>query len=123
MWEFELQCLEMTGAERLAQCFHADYVGWPAGEPLPGDWQALKDAQPFYEEITFVSARPLSIKVYGDVAVVHYMSQWNTPEADGTPRLTWDRWTDVAMKDGGRWSWIADAGGALSIYSGSASPQ
>ena len=110
----------MTIAERVAQCFHSDYTGWYAGDPLPLDLQALKDATSAQEEITFLSARPLSIKIYGDVAVVHYTSHWRE---DGTTTVRWARWTDVAMKEGGRWSWIADAGGPVSLYSGGAPPQ
>ena len=123
VWEFELRCFNMMTAERVAQCFHMDYTGWNARDPLPLDWQAVKDASSAFEESTFVSARPLSIKIYGDVAVVHYMSYWRDSNADGTTTLRWARWTDVAMKEGGRWTWIADAGGPVSIYSGGASPQ
>ncbi len=114
VWEFELTCLRLVGdtdaVERLLDCFHDDFVGWRTGDSAPRDKNSVRTLVAMNTG-RFLTAWPMSIKLYGDVAVVHYVSQWSELDSDGKRVSGWDRWTDIAMKSGGRWQWIADAGG------------
>ncbi len=123
VWEFELECSAMSPADRVAQCFHEAYVGWNAADPLPVDLDAMRASNPYWSNATLITARPLAIIVIGDVAVVHLMLQNAVPLADGGATLVWSRWTDVLLNDGGRWGWIADAGGNLKSYRGDGSEE
>ena len=115
VWEFELTCLRLVGdtdaVDRWHDCFHDDFVGWRTEDPAPRDKNSVRAFDESRRETQFLTAWPMSIKLYGDVAVVHYVSQWSELDSDGKRVSGWDRWTDIAMKSGGRWQWIADAGG------------
>ena len=58
--------------------------------------------------------RPIDIKVHGDFAVVHYFYVEVLVDADGEETTEKGRWTDVLMKQNGKWVWIADHGGSTS---------
>lgn len=117
VWEFQLTCLRLVGdtdaVERFVDCFHDDFVGWRTGDSAPRDKNSVRTvvAMESWGTRRFLTAWPMSIKLYGDVAVVHNFSQWSELDSDGKRVIVWARWTDIAMKSGGRWQWIADAGG------------
>jgi hypothetical protein len=51
------------------------------------------------------SIQPLGIRIVGDVAIMHY---YDMAGKDNGVRSSW---TDVLVKQGNRWRWIADHGG------------
>jgi hypothetical protein len=116
VWAFEIECARMSPADRVPACFHEAYVGWYAGDPTPVDLNAIRSRSRYWADAEFVSAHPLAITVLDDIAVVHVMFQNAVPQSDGTTSLEWSRWTDVLVRDGGRWGWIADAGGEVALY-------
>lgn len=116
VWAFEVACARMSPEERVAQCFHESYTGWYAGDAAPVDLDAMKAASPYWSDAELITTRPLMITVVGDVAVVHYMVQYRVTDEAGVSTMTWFRWTDVLLKQGGRWGWIADAGGEVALY-------
>jgi hypothetical protein len=121
VWAFETDCAAMGPAERLAQCFHESYVGWNAEDALPVDLDAMRASNPYWPDSSLITAKPLTIIVRGDVAVVHLMLQYAVPQDDGGTEFVWARWTDVLVNDGGRWGWIADHGGDIKLYGGDGS--
>lgn len=101
--------------EKFAGVFHEDYKGWGYEAYVPMDrdivMKYVKMSMENYEVI--VSTRvPLSIQVYDDFAVVNYIfhamrkdkSSEEVKEGEG-------RWTDILMKDNGKWYLVADHGG------------
>jgi hypothetical protein len=121
VWAFEMECSAMSAADRVAQCFHEAYTGWYAGDPIPVDLDDQEVSNRYWAQGEFVSARPLMITVVDNVAVVHLMIRTAVPQPDGSTILEWSRWTDVLLNDGGRWGWIADAGGEVKLYGGDGS--
>lgn len=113
IWEFELSCQESK--EAWLGCFHEDYVAWAdmsLGVPMTkADVAAIGGQSWDDNEQVFVHLTPVEITVRGDfaVALVVYTNTVRN-RATGEVVTTTQAWTDVLMKDGGRWYWIADHG-------------
>ncbi len=101
--------------EEFAKSFHKDFVGWAPGGLVP-DTRAdrvkminffVPQSKSFYYEL-----RPLSIKVHGNVAIVHYIYTSLSSRGGGAPERSTTYWTDVYKKEDGKWQLIADHGTA-----------
>jgi ketosteroid isomerase-like protein len=97
--------------------FHKDYLGWDNDDPLPSNKEESQKWLQFtyqFTKILYYSIKPLGIKVYGDVAFVHYY-YYIVREADG--KKTWEqgRWTDILLKQGDKWVMIGDHGGSEKV--------
>ena len=59
--------------------------------------------------------KPVSVIVKGNMAVVSYIQSGKTKNKT-TEEVEYytQRWTDVCLKEGGKWSWISDHGVNLS---------
>jgi ketosteroid isomerase-like protein len=113
VWDFELGCQESK--EAWIDCFHEDYVAWAdmsLGVPArKADNVAIGGRSWDDNEQLFVHLTPVEITVKGDfaVALVVYTNTVRN-RATGEVVTTTQAWTDVLIKDGGRWYWIADHG-------------
>ncbi|HEX4858608.1 MAG TPA: nuclear transport factor 2 family protein, partial [Usitatibacteraceae bacterium] len=58
--------------------------------------------------------QPLSIKIHGNVAFVHYYYTQIQRDTAGKDKQTSGRWTDILMKQGDKWLLIGDQGGQTS---------
>jgi ketosteroid isomerase-like protein len=113
VWEFELGCQESK--EAWLDCFHEDYVAWAdmsLGVPATkADHIAIGGQSWDDNEQVFVHLKPVEITVLGDfaVALVVYTNTVRNRET-GEMTTTTQAWTDVLVKEDGRWYWIADHG-------------
>ena len=114
IWDFERSCWSAQALESIMRCFHDDFLGWGLGSTVP---TSKADRRPFFarnletEDQVFLSLKPLAITVHGDVATVLYLATYtNKNKATGKERTVTERWTDVCLRQGGRWLWIADHG-------------
>ena len=112
--KFEEACVSAKTADQLLNCFHTDYVGWGEGSPVPlskadlekGIIETFENSD--RETMLF---KPLSVIVKGNMAVVSYIdSSKSTNKTTKEDSYTTQRWTDVCLKDGGKWYWISDHG-------------
>lgn len=111
---FEQACIEAKSADVLNECFHRDYVGWGMGSPVPltksEQTKLIADNFASYETESLLF-KPLSVVVKGNMAVVNYISAGkSTDKRTDESEYYIHRWTDVCLKDGGKWYWIADHG-------------
>lgn len=118
LWEWEEACWAAQSLEAIMPCFHDDFVGWGIDSTVP---TTKEDRRPYFargfetEETTFLALKPLSLMIRGDFAVVIYLATTTTRDLKtGEETTTTQRWTDVAVREGGRWSWIGDHGGTVS---------
>jgi ketosteroid isomerase-like protein len=94
---------------------HKDYLGWDNDSELPG---TKEESQKWLEymmqgtKFPVYELKPLGIKVYGDVAFVHYDYSL-VREKDGKKNMEKGRWTDIMMKQGSKWVMIGDHGGSV----------
>ena len=112
--KFEEACVSAKTADQLMSCFHQDYVGWGQDSSVPlskADRQktvADRFANVDSETMLF---KPLSVIVKGNMAVISYIeSSKTTNKTTKEVSYSTSRWTDVCLKDGGKWYWISDHG-------------
>lgn len=115
---FEEACITTKNADELIGCFHRDYVGWGLDSTVPQSkadvtkWIAHGFENFERESILF---KPLSVIVKGNMAVVSYIDSGRTRnKATDEVEYYTERWTDVCLKDNGKWTWISDHGVDLS---------
>lgn len=111
---FEEACVTSNDASVLKDCYHKDFIGWGMGSAVPtskNDRLALIDDD--YENFEFKSLlfKPLSVIVKGNMAIITYVDSAKTTDKR-TKEVNYytGRWTDICLKDGGRWYWISDHG-------------
>ena len=114
VWSFEESCWQKYASkdmEAWRTCFHKDYVGWFSLNPTPTPFNEAIGR--YFMEATPVrvySLKPHHILIHGNVAIVHYSAFVVEQGPDGKDQPGWVHWTDIALKDGGSWSWIGDHG-------------
>jgi ketosteroid isomerase-like protein len=94
--------------------FHQDYIGWDNDSRVPQNKEETKKWVAYaYQgvKIAVYEIQPLAIKIYGDVAFVHYLYSM-AREIDGKKSMESGKWTDILLKQGTKWVLIGDHGGA-----------
>jgi len=116
VWDFELGCQESKQA--WIDCFHEDYVAW--GDMTLGVPHTKADASAMggywwdTNEQLLVHMKPVEITVRGDLAVVLVVYTARTRDRDsGEVAMQSMAWTDICVKENGRWYWIADHGAVI----------
>ena len=118
VWEFEQACWATQELEVIMSCFHDDFLGWGLDNTLP---TTKADRRPFFArsletaEQVFLSLQRVAINVRGNTATVLYLATFTDRNRETDVETTRiERWTDIAVREGGRWSWIADHGVLIS---------
>ena len=98
----------------MATCYHDDYVRFRYGAPTTFDKADVrKGTQIDWANSDVVEwwVKPLAIRIVGDVAIIHYYSYFRYRDEDGKETGGRNRFTDVWVKQEGKWLKIADHGG------------
>jgi len=107
--------LSATGKiEEFLTYFDDNYLGWSKSDPLPSDKAESKKWMSYYWEkrkVMIYEIKPVGIKIFGEVAAVHYYYSIVIKNEEGKEKEYSGRWTDVLMKKGEKWVLIADHGG------------
>jgi len=114
LWGWETACLETVDLETKEACFHNDFIGLGMGEATPTTktdrMRAFAETLEANELVSF-ELRPLAINLQGNTAILIYEAAIVIRNrATGEESRPVVRWTDVAVREGGRWTWIADHG-------------
>ncbi|HRY32058.1 MAG TPA: nuclear transport factor 2 family protein [Bacteroidales bacterium] len=99
----------------ISDLVHPDFEGWSHHSVLPRNKADMeRELQSFLQVNKVVSykIKPLTIKVLGDVAFVHYYYILNSESKDGKKSIQQGKYTDILKKQGGSWLLIGDHGGA-----------
>jgi ketosteroid isomerase-like protein len=112
--KFEEACVSAKSADELLGCFHKDFVGWGQGSTVPTSkadrTKGIVDRFENYDSETMLF-KPVSVIVKGDMAIISYIaSDKSTDKTTKEVEFSTQRWTDVCLKDGGKWYWISDHG-------------
>ena len=112
--KFEEACISAKNADDLISCFHEDFVGWGQGYTVPTSksdrikWIVDRFENNDFETMLF---KPVSVIVKGNMAIISYIdSSKSTDKTTKEVEYSTQRWTDVCLKDGGKWYWISDHG-------------
>jgi len=105
IWELEearWKALTQRDLEGFLKYHHEEGAFWPywSDEPLN-----LAKFKAFLQQYTFYSAelKPLSIKVFGDVAIAQYTCKYSTPGGN-----IYSRFTQIRKKQNGIWQVIGN---------------
>jgi len=114
---FEEPCISTQSADDFVTCFHEDFVGWGTGTVPTSRADRMSLAADSFASATshLILFKPLSVIVRGNLAVITYLTTGkSTDKATGKVTYSTERWTDVCLKDNGKWSWISDHGATVS---------
>jgi ketosteroid isomerase-like protein len=111
---FEEACVTTKDVDEFTGCFHEDFVGWGQGYPVPTskDDRSKINANGFesFDSDTLLF-NPISVIVKGNMAIVSYLQTSKvTNKATEEVEYSTQAWTDVCLKERGKWTWIADHG-------------
>ena len=108
------EALQRKDWEAFFSHFHDDFVGWTILRPTPNGKAQRQKWVPFMylnAEIVQYELEPYSVKVHGNVAICHYMAIKAKKHANGSHSLEKEKWSDVLIKENGRWLLVSDSGG------------
>jgi ketosteroid isomerase-like protein len=117
VWKVELQQWKMSAAEDTSwidSMVHPDMTFWETGAPMPRDKASLKHWSRYDTENGSTLEQelfPISITVTGNTAVVHYHYMVARENYKKERETVTGRYTDVLVKDGGRWVFVTWTGG------------
>jgi hypothetical protein len=118
IWNLEQQQWTMSKAEDLSwidTMVHQNMRFWETGAPMPRDKASLKHWSRFDADNGSTLEQeiyPISATVTGNIAVVQYHYVVATENYKKERKTVTGHYTDVLVKEGGRWMFIAWAGGA-----------
>ena len=112
--EWEEACISTSDHDQWVSCFHDDFVGWGMGFPVPTSKsdraQSVVDGFASFDSEVLLF-KPLSVAMHGNTAVIVYIdSRKTTNKATQEVTYSTELWTDVCLRENGKWYWIADHG-------------
>jgi ketosteroid isomerase-like protein len=94
--------------------YHGDFTGWYPEDPFPTrKWQDMVWARHIKatRNIKFIFNHPMRIIIKGNVAIAQYYSAgMSTAKKDKKEKYSTIQWTDVWIKEVGRWKILATHG-------------
>jgi hypothetical protein len=117
VWKVEQQQWKMSQAKDsswIDTLTHSNLKIWETGAPMPRDKASLKHWDRYETESSTVLEQelfPLSTTITGNIAVVQYYYMLVRENYKKERETVTGHYTDVLIKDGGHWQFIAWAGG------------
>ncbi len=118
VWKVVRSYWHVETAEEEMTFYHADYIGWALQDPMPVDKPTtrLQMINLFLTRKShIITIAPVGMRLFGNgtVAVACYYYTELYTNLEGERCAEQGRWTDVLMKQDGKWLLIADHGGPL----------
>ena len=120
VWEAIVTCdshFQKKDVEAAMDCIHEDFTGWLYSQPVPRGKASFDSVGVYFMKTRDTVAselRPIDILVYDNFAIAHYFFVDVQKDQDGKESSEQGRWTDILIKEDGKWRWIADHGGPRS---------
>ena len=119
VWDFEQSCWADPSIEFVDRRFHEDFLGWGVNATVPtnrADRKTIFTWDFAIADQVYLFLKPVAATVHGDMATAQYIVTFTLRNKEtGVEETTTERWIDVLVRDGGRWSWIADHGVDISV--------
>ena len=107
-WDLWVEALDDRTPDAWASaCAEEDYTYWFRGAALGGledlrrEWSMIRETQEYW-----IGLHPISIKIYGDIAIMHFVGIWSGLGPEGRIINEANR-TEVYRRDGGQWKIVA----------------
>ncbi len=117
VWRFEELQWKMNAEKDMTwidKMVHPNLSYWEAGHPAPQNKASLSRWNRFSNSSSTILEQeifPISVTITGNVAVVQYHYEIVRENYQKTRESVTGRWTDILVKEGGRWLFLAWAGG------------
>ena len=117
IWKLEQQQWKMSAAKDLSwidTMVHQNMRYWDTGAPMPRDKASLKHWSRFDADNNSTLEQelfPISATITGNIAVVQYNYMVARENYKKERETVTGHYTDVLIKEGGRWLFVAWAGG------------
>ena len=117
IWRLEAQQWQMAKDEDLTwidQMVHPNITFWDVDQPGPQNKESLARWNRYSSAASTVLEQelfPISVTITGNLAVAHYRYSIVRENYKQERETATGRYTDVLIKEGGRWLFIAWAGG------------
>jgi len=117
LWKLEEQQWQMAAAKDTSwmdTMVHPNLRYWETGDPMPRDRASLKRWARYNTENSTVLEQeifPISATITGNVAVMQYHYIIASENHKKERKTVTGRYTDVLVKENGRWLFVAWAGG------------
>lgn len=117
IWRFEQQQWDMAKSKDLSwidTMVHPNISYWDVDRPAPQNRASLMRWSRYSSANSTVLEQelfPISVTITGNLAVVQYRYQLATENYKKERETVTGRYTDVLIREGGRWLFIAWAGG------------
>jgi hypothetical protein len=117
LWQLEQQQWKMSAAKDLSwidSMVHPNLRYWGTNSPMPRDKASLKHWSRFDSDSSTVLHQelfPISATITGNVAVLQYHYMMVSENHKKERETVTGQYTDVLIKENGRWMFIAWAGG------------
>jgi hypothetical protein len=96
------------------RALHEKFLGWGDAYPVPRDKASIVKWNRYEAELSKTLVKeltPIGIVVEGDTAVAHYFFSTAVEDKQGEHKMTHGSYTDVLVKDGAAWKFLAWRGG------------
>ena len=116
VWAFIERCSGLFDAgdvEGSLGCFHEDFSGWGPEDPFPRgkkNEESIGAYRTAHQTTRASEVRPFTVRVYGNFAFAHYLATRLEERPDGSLEEIKTAWTDLLLRENGRWYWIGDHG-------------
>lgn len=117
IWKLEKQQWDMDAAKDMSwldTMVHPNLRFWETGAPMPRDRASLKQWSRYTSQNSTTLEHeifPISATITGNVAVVQYYYMLARENDKKERETVTGHYTDVLIKDSGRWMFVAWAGG------------
>lgn len=116
VWEFIERCADTDNFGEFRGCFHDDFSGWTYNESVPRGIHNVETIGRYLfdrADVRALELRPIEVRAYGNFAFAHYVVIAVEGRPDGSEVTHQERWTDILIRENGRWYWIGDHGGPV----------
>ena len=117
VWKLEELQWKMSKDKDLSwieKMVHPNMTFWENGQPVPQNKSSLQRWNRYISgngEVLEQELYPLSIVITGNIAVVQYHYQQARENLKKEREMVFGRYTDILIKEGNRWLFIAWSGG------------
>ena len=122
VWKAVEACWDAEEIDELQACYHEDYVSWILADGVPRNKtdQYAHDVRWIErDESEWIYRKPLNIDVRGNLAIILYVADWeDRSKVTGEVTSGTTNWTEVFIKENGKWQCLTDHGTEVGEESG-----
>jgi hypothetical protein len=96
-------------------CLHENFIGWFQKDPLPLNKESLRKWEKHWlstVKIHLDEMKPVSITITGNIGIINLYASTIEEDENGK-KLMYSRWTEILIKEDGKWLILGMHGGNM----------